>query len=161
MGDKIEAKRIAKKYGLPIIEGSEGAVKSFSEAKSICKEVGYPVLIKAAGGGGGKGMKIVDEESQLENLFSTAKNEAKKYFGNDELYIEKYFKNPRHIEVQIMSGKTRLSIWVKEIAQFKGDIKKLIEETPSPVLTNEQRKDLLEKTVKMVEQMGWRRCWHC
>ena len=78
MGDKIEAKRIAKKYGLPIIEGSEGGVKSVSEAKSICKAIGYPVLIKAAGGGGGKGMKIVEEESKLENLFSTAK-EAKKF----------------------------------------------------------------------------------
>ena len=69
MGDKIEAKRIAKKYGLPIIEGSEGAVKSISQAKSLCKEIGYPILIKAAGGGGGKGMKIVEEESHLENLF--------------------------------------------------------------------------------------------
>ena len=78
MGDKIVAKRIAKKYGLPVIEGSEGGVKTFSEAKSICKEIGYPVLIKAAGGGGGKGMKIVEDESKLENLFSTAKNEAKK-----------------------------------------------------------------------------------
>ena len=107
MGDKIEAKKIAKKYGLPIIEGSEGGVKSFSEAKAICKAIGYPILIKAAGGGGGKGMKIVEKESQLENLFLTAKTEAKKFFGNDELYIEKYFKNPRHIEVQIISGKNR------------------------------------------------------
>ena len=109
MGDKIEAKRIAKKYGLPIIEGSEGGVKSISEANALCKEIGYPILIKAAGGGGGKGMKIVEEESQLENLFVTAKSEAKKYFGNDELYIEKYFKHPRHIEVQIMSGKKQNS----------------------------------------------------
>ena len=107
MGDKIEAKRIAKKYGLPVIEGSEGGVKSVSEAKSLCKEIGYPVLIKAAGGGGGKGMKIVNEETELENLFLTAKSEAKKFFNNDELYIEKYFKNPRHIEVQIMSGKSK------------------------------------------------------
>ena len=82
-------------------------MKNFSDAKSICKKIGYPVLIKAAGGGGGKGMKIVEEENQLENLFLTAKTEAKKFFGNDELYIEKYFKNPRHIEVQIMSGKNR------------------------------------------------------
>ena len=104
----MRQKRIAKKYGLPIIEGSEEGVKSFEEAKSnVCKEIGYPVLIKAAGGGGGKGMKIVDEESKLENLFLTAKTEAKKFFGNDELYIEKYFKNPRHIEVQIMSGKNK------------------------------------------------------
>ena len=92
MGDKIEAKKIAKKYGLPIIEGSEGGVKNLSEAKSICKDIGYPVLIKAAGGGGGKGMKIVEEESELEKLFPTAKTEAKKFFGNDELYIEKYFR---------------------------------------------------------------------
>ena len=95
-GDKIEAKRIAKKYGLPVIEGSEGGVKSVNEAKSICKKIGYPVLIKASGGGGGKGMKIVEDEGHLENLFLTAKSEAKKFFGNDELYIEKYFKNPRH-----------------------------------------------------------------
>ena len=107
MGDKIEAKKIAKMHGLPIIEGSEGGVKNYDEAKSVCKEIGYPVLIKAAGGGGGKGMKIVEEENQLQNLFLTAKSEAKKYFGNDELYIEKYFKNPRHIEVQIRSGKNR------------------------------------------------------
>ena len=93
MGDKIQAKKIAKKYGLPIIEGSEGGVKNLDQAKSICKEIGYPVLIKAAGGGGGKGMKIVDEEEKLERLFLTAKSEAKKYFGNDELYIEKYFKS--------------------------------------------------------------------
>ena len=70
MGDKIEAKRIAKKYGLPVIEGSEGGVKSLGEAKSICKDIGYPVLIKAAGGGGGKGMKIVDEEGKLEKFVS-------------------------------------------------------------------------------------------
>ena len=155
MGDKIEAKKIAKKYGLPIIKGSEGGVKSISEAKSICKEIGYPVLIKASGGGGGKGMKIVDEESQLENLFLTAKNEAKKYFGNDELYIEKYFKHPRHIEVQIMSGKNKTVHLGERDCSVQRRHQKLIEETPSPVLTAEQRKDLLEKTVKMVEQIGY------
>ncbi len=155
MGDKIEAKRIAKKYGLPIIEGSEGGVKSLSEARSICKEIGYPVLIKAAGGGGGKGMKVVNEEDQLENLFSTAKTEAKKYFGNDELYIEKYFKNPRHIEVQIMSGKNKTVHLGERDCSVQRRHQKLIEETPSPVLSPEQRKMLLEKTVKMVEQIGY------
>ena len=107
MGDKIEAKRVAKQNGLPVIEGSEGGVKNFEEAKKICNSIGYPVLIKASGGGGGKGMKVVEEENKLEELFSLARLEAKKYFGNDEVYIEKYFKNPRHIEVQIMSGKNR------------------------------------------------------
>ncbi len=155
MGDKIEAKRIAKKYGLPIIEGSEGGVKSYKDAKSICKQIGYPVLIKAAGGGGGKGMKIVEQESQLENLFATAKNEAKKYFGNDELYIEKYFKHPRHIEVQVMSGKNKTVHLGERDCSVQRRHQKLIEETPSPVLSEEQRKDLLDKTVKMVEQIGY------
>ena len=155
MGDKIQAKRIAKKYGLPVIEGSEDAVKSISEAKSICKEIGYPVLIKAAGGGGGKGMKVVEDERNLENLFLTAKSEAKKFFNNDELYIEKYFKHPRHIEVQIMSGKNKTVHLGERDCSVQRRHQKLIEETPSPVLSNEQRKDLLEKTVKMVEQINY------
>ena len=155
MGDKIEAKRVAKKYGLPVIEGSEGGVKSLSEARSICKEIGYPVLIKAAGGGGGKGMKVVQEEGKLESLFLTAKSEAKKFFNNDELYIEKYFKNPRHIEVQIMSGKNKTVQLGERDCSVQRRHQKLIEETPSPVITDDQRKNLLEKTVKMVEQINY------
>ena len=155
MGDKIEAKRIAKKYGLPVIEGSEGGVKSLSEAKSICKEIGYPVLIKAAGGGGGKGMKVVEEEGKLESLFLTAKSEAKKFFNNDELYIEKYFKNPRHIEVQIMSGKNKTVQLGERDCSVQRRHQKLIEETPSPIITDAQRNNLLEKTVKMVEQINY------
>ena len=155
MGDKIEAKKIAKENGLPVIEGSEGGVKSYKEAKEICKTVGYPVLIKAAGGGGGKGMKVVDSEDKLENLFITAKLEAKKYFGNDELYIEKYFKNPRHIEVQIMSAKNRTVHLGERDCSIQRRHQKLIEETPSPVLTGRQREDLLNRTVKMVEKIGY------
>ena len=155
MGDKIQAKKIAKKNGLPVIEGSEGSVKSFEQAKSLCKEIGYPVLIKAAAGGGGKGMKIVENESNLSELFSLAKNEAKKYFGNDDLYIEKYFKNPRHIEVQIMSGKNRTVQLGERDCSVQRRHQKLIEETPSPVLSAEQREDLLNKTVKMVENIGY------
>ena len=155
MGDKIEAKRIAKKYGLPVIEGSEGSVKSTDEAKSICKEIGYPVLIKAAGGGGGKGMKIVEAEDKLEELFLIAKSEAKKFFNNDELYIEKYFKHPRHIEVQVMSGKNKTVHLGERDCSVQRRHQKLIEETPSPVLSEDQRKNLLEKTVKMVEQINY------
>jgi acetyl-CoA carboxylase biotin carboxylase subunit len=155
MGDKIEAKKIAKQYGLPIIEGSEGGVKSFEEAKKICSQIGYPVLIKAAGGGGGKGMKIVEKESELENLFLTAKQEAKKYFGNDELYIEKYFKYPRHIEVQILSGKNRTVHLYERDCSVQRRHQKLIEETPSPVLTEEVRNKLLKSTVNMVEKLGY------
>ena len=155
MGDKIEAKKIAKKYGLPIIEGSEGGVKSFDEAKNICAKIGFPVLIKAAGGGGGKGMKIVEKESELENLFLTAKSEAKKYFGNDELYIEKYFKHPRHIEVQILSGKNRTVHLQERDCSVQRRHQKLIEETPSPVLSDEIRDKLLKSTVNMVEKLGY------
>ena len=155
MGDKIQAKKIAKENGLPIIEGSDGSVKSYDEAKSLCKEIGYPILIKAAAGGGGKGMKIVENETKLSELFSLAKNEAKKYFGKDDLYIEKYFKNPRHIEVQIMSGKNRTVQLGERDCSVQRRHQKLIEETPSPVLTEEQRSDLLNKTVKMVEKIGY------
>ena len=155
MGDKIQAKKIARENGLPVIEGSEGSVKSFEEAKSLCKEIGFPILIKAAAGGGGKGMKIVENESKLPELFSLAKNEAKKYFGNDDLYIEKYFKNPRHIEVQIMSGKNRTVQLGERDCSVQRRHQKLIEETPSPVLTEDQRDDLLNRTVKMVEKIGY------
>ena len=155
MGDKIQAKKIAKQNGLPIIEGSDGSVKNYEEAKSLCKEIGYPILIKASAGGGGKGMKVVEEENNLKNLFLTAKYEAKKYFGNDELYIEKYFKNPRHIEVQIMSGKNRTVQLGERDCTVQRRHQKLIEETPSPVLTESQRKDLLNKTVKMVQAIGY------
>ena len=108
MGDKIQAKKIAKENGLPVIEGSENGIKNIDEAKKLCKKIGFPVLIKASGGGGGKGMKIVNKETEFENLFLTAKSEAKRYFGNDEVYIEKFFQNPRHIEVQILAGKNRV-----------------------------------------------------
>ena len=155
MGDKIEAKRIAKDYGLPTIEGSDGGVKNLDEAKKISKKIGYPILIKAAGGGGGKGMKIVEKETDLESLFLLAKSEAKKFFNNDELYIEKYFKNPRHIEVQIMSGSNRTVHLGERDCSVQRRHQKLIEETPSPVLTEEQRIDLLNKTVKMVEKLGY------
>ena len=100
-------------------------------------------------------MKVVEEESQLENLFSTAKTEAMKFFGKDELYIEKYFKNPRHIEVQIMSGKNRTVHLGERDCSVQRRHQKLIEETPSPVLTEDQRKDLLKKTVEMVEKINY------
>ena len=155
MGDKIQAKKIAKQYGLPVIEGSEGGVSDINEAKKICKNIGFPVLIKAAGGGGGKGMKIVNKEEEFENLFLTAKSEAKKFFGNDELYIEKFFQNPRHIEVQILSGKNRTVHLHERDCSVQRRHQKLIEETPSPILKNELRNDLFEKTVKMVSQIGY------
>jgi len=155
MGNKIEARKVAKQNGLPVIEGSEGAVKNVSDAKSICKKIGYPILIKASGGGGGKGMKVVEREEKLEELFSSARLEARKYFGNDEVYIEKYFKNPRHIEVQILSGKNRTVHLYERDCSVQRNHQKLIEESPSPVLDKKMRSDLLNKTIKMVEPLEY------
>ena len=155
MGDKIQAKKIAKEYGLPIIEGSEGGVKDLDEAKELCRKIGFPILIKAAGGGGGKGMKVVRKEEDFELLFSTAKSEAKKYFGNDEVYIEKFFLNPRHIEVQILAGKNRAVHLHERDCSVQRRHQKLIEETPSPVLNKELRKDLFERTLRMVSKIGY------
>ena len=155
MGDKIQAKRIAKENGLPVIEGSEGGVKDVSEAKELCKKIGFPVLIKASGGGGGKGMKIVYKEEEFETLFSTAKSEAQKYFGNDEVYIEKFFQNPRHIEVQILAGKNRVVHLHERDCSVQRRHQKLIEETPSPVLTDSLRNEIFEKTVNMVSQINY------
>ena len=155
MGDKIEARKIAKKNNLPVIEGSPGNVNSVDEAKKISKEIGYPVLIKAAGGGGGKGMKIVNKPQELEELFLLARLEAKKYFNNDTVYIEKYFENPRHIEVQILSGKNRTVHLNERDCSVQRKHQKLIEETPSPVISKKIKSDLLDRTVKMVENIGY------
>ncbi len=155
MGDKIQAKKIAKNNGLPVIEGSEGGVKDINEGRELCKKIGYPILIKASGGGGGKGMKIVNKEEEFDTLFLTAKTEAKKYFGNDEVYIEKFFKNPRHIEVQILSGKNRTVHLHERDCSVQRRHQKLIEETPSPILNDNIRSDLFNKTVNMVSKIGY------
>ena len=155
MGDKIEAKKTAKKYGIPVIEGSEGGVSSLEVGKNIANKVGYPILIKAAGGGGGKGMKVVRSENDFESLFLTAKSEAKKFFANDEVYIEKFFENPRHIEVQVLSGKNRTVHLHERDCSVQRRHQKLIEETPSPVLNLDLRNELFNKTVNMVSQIGY------
>jgi len=155
MGDKIQAKKIAKENGLPVIEGSEGAIKDIIEAKKLCKKIGFPILIKASGGGGGKGMKVVYKEEEFESFFSIAKSEAQKYFGNDSVYIEKYFQNPRHIEVQILAGKNRTVHLYERDCSVQRRHQKLIEETPSPVLSDKIREDLFDRTVNMVSKIGY------
>ena len=155
MWNKIKAKQIASKNGLPIIPGSETGIANLDQAKKICSSIGFPILVKASGGGGGKGMKIVTKESELENAVNEAKNEAKKYFNNDEVYIEKYFDNPRHIEVQILSDKNKTIHLGERDCSVQRRYQKLIEESPSPILSEEVRQDLLSKTLKMVENIGY------
>ena len=125
------------------------------EAKKISKKIGYPVLIKASGGGGGKGMKIVHEEKDLGGQIELAKNEAKKYFGSEDVFIEKYFQNPRHIEVQILSDGTNTIHLGERDCTIQRRHQKLVEETPSPVISKDERKNLLDTCVKSISNLGY------
>ena len=156
MGDKIEAKKIAKSLGLPIVSGSETGIKDISEAIKISKEIGFPVLIKASGGGGGKGMRIVHSEDKLEENIKIAQTEAKKFFNNDEVFIEKFFENPRHIEVQILSdGKDNTVHLGERDCSVQRRYQKIIEESPCPVINDEQRKYLLDVSVNAISKLGY------
>ena len=156
MGDKIEAKKIAKSLGLPIVSGSETGIKDISEAIKISKKIGFPVLIKAAGGGGGKGMRIVHSEDKLEENIKIAQTEAKKFFNNDEVFIEKFFENPRHIEVQILSdGKDNTVHLGERDCSVQRRYQKIIEESPCPVINDEQRKYLLDVSVNAISKLGY------
>jgi len=156
MGDKIEAKKIAKSLGLPIVAGSETGIKDINEAKKIAKEVGFPVLIKASGGGGGKGMRIVHSEDKLEENVKIAQSEAKKFFNNEEVFIEKFFENPRHIEVQILSdGKNNTVHLGERDCSVQRRYQKIIEESPCPIINDEQRKYLLDVSVNAISKLGY------
>lgn len=156
MGDKIEAKKIAKSLGLPIVTGSETGIKDINEAKKITKEVGFPVLIKASGGGGGKGMRIVHSEDKLEENIKIAQSEAKKFFNNEEVFIEKFFENPRHIEVQILSdGKNNTVHLGERDCSVQRRYQKIIEESPCPIINDEQRKYLLDVSVNAISKLGY------
>ncbi|CAN1596253.1 COG4770 Acetyl/propionyl-CoA carboxylase, alpha subunit [Candidatus Pelagibacterales bacterium] len=156
MGDKIEAKKIAKSLGLPIVSGSETGITDIGEAIKISKEIGFPVLIKAAGGGGGKGMRIVHSEDKLEENIKIAQTEAKKFFNNDEVFIEKFFENPRHIEVQILSdGKDNTVHLGERDCSVQRRYQKIIEESPCPVINDEQRKYLLDVSVNAISKLGY------
>jgi acetyl-CoA carboxylase biotin carboxylase subunit len=156
MGDKIEAKKIAKSLGLPIVSGSETGIKDIGEAIKISKQIGFPILIKAAGGGGGKGMRIVHSEDKLEENIKIAQTEAKKFFNNEEVFIEKFFENPRHIEVQILSdGKDNTVHLGERDCSVQRRYQKIIEESPCPVINDEQRKYLLDVSVNAISKLGY------
>ena len=151
MGNKIDAKKIMDETGVPTVKGIND-LSDKNKIEEFIKKVKYPIIVKAASGGGGKGMKIVNKEEEFENLFLTAKLEAKKFFGNDEVYIEKFFQNPRHIEVQILAGKNRTVHLHERDCSVQRRHQKLIEETPSPVLNDKIRSELFEKTVNILQQ---------
>ena len=157
MGDKVEAKRTAGALGLPLVPGSDGAISDLAEAKAIAARIGYPVLIKAASGGGGRGMKVVPDESQLETLMAQAGSEAKAAFGDATVYMEKYLGNPRHIEFQIFGDGKGAAIHLGERdCSLQRRHQKVLEEAPSPALTPAERDRMGAVVAKAMADMQYR-----
>ena len=156
MGDKIEAKITAQKLGIPLVPGSKTDIINFETALQEAKKVGYPLLIKAASGGGGRGMKVALNEEELELAFTSAKSEAKAAFGDDRVYIERYLQKPRHIEVQIIADKFGNTVHLGEReCSIQRRHQKVIEEAPSPVIDDKTRNIIGEIASKAVSKMGY------
>ena len=156
MGDKIEAKITAQKLGIPLVPGSKTDIVNFETALKEAKKVGYPLLIKAASGGGGRGMKVALNEEELESAFTSAKTEAKVSFGDDRVYIERYLQKPRHIEVQIIADKFGNTVHLGEReCSIQRRHQKVIEEAPSPVIDDKTRNIIGEIASEAVSKMGY------
>ena len=156
MSDKSKAKDVMKKAGVPVIMGSDGALKDYKEAQKVAEEIGYPVILKAAAGGGGRGMRVVEKPELLKNLYLAAESEAVSAFGDGTIYMEKFIRNPKHIEVQILADKHGNVVHIGErdcSAQRRQQ--KLIEEAPAVVLKEEVRQKLLETAVKAAKYIGY------
>ena len=156
MGDKVEAKITAAEAGLPLVPGSPGAVATLEEAARIGADVGYPLLVKAASGGGGRGMKVAESEAGLAEAFSSARSEAKAAFGDDTVYLERYLGQPRHIEVQVIADSHGNVVHLGEReCSIQRRHQKLFEEAPSPVLTAEQRAEIGGIAAEATRRMGY------
>jgi len=156
MGDKASARETMKKAGVPIIPGSEGVIKNVKEAKNIAKSIRYPVMLKATAGGGGRGMRIVWKENELEPAWDSARQEAGAAFGNDGMYLEKFIENPRHIEIQIVGDKNGKACHLSERdCSIQRRHQKLLEETPSPFMTNELREKMGKAAIKAAKSVKY------
>lgn len=156
MGNKVEARNIAKKVGVPIIPGTEQGLTDPDAALEEAKRVGFPVLLKAQMGGGGKGMRIVHKESEFKSLFNLATNEAKNAFGDGRIYVEKFIQNPRHVEIQILADKYGNVVALGERdCSVQRRHQKVIEESPSPILTEKTRKDMIEAAISLIRESGY------
>jgi acetyl-CoA carboxylase biotin carboxylase subunit len=156
MGDKIEAKRTARKLGIPTVPGSEGGVSSDADATKIANDIGYPVLIKAAAGGGGRGMKVAQSAAELFTALSTARAEARAAFGDDAVYLEKYLQKPRHIEIQVLGDGNGRAIHLGERdCSLQRRHQKVWEEGPSPALNTQARDAIGEMVAKAMREMAY------
>jgi acetyl-CoA carboxylase biotin carboxylase subunit len=157
MGDKITAKDTMKKLGVPCVPGSDGGIANLDEARRVATEIGYPVIIKATAGGGGRGMKVAKSEKDIDIAFSSARSEAKAAFGNDECYMEKYLQLPRHIEIQVFGdGKGRAVHLGERDCSLQRRHQKVLEEAPSPVLTQEDRQRMGGIVARAMADMAYR-----
>jgi acetyl-CoA carboxylase, biotin carboxylase subunit len=157
MGDKVVAKRTAVELGIPVVPGSAGAVSTAAEAEAEAKRVGYPVLIKAAGGGGGRGMKVARNKEDLARLLPMAQAEAKAFFGNDEVYLERYLDKPRHIEMQILGDGQGNAVHLGERdCSLQRSHQKVLEEAPSPALNAAERSKLGKVAVNAIRKLDYR-----
>ncbi|MBV7396363.1 acetyl-CoA carboxylase biotin carboxylase subunit [Mameliella sediminis] len=157
MGDKITAKETAKELGIPVVPGSEGGVNSVAEAKEIGASFGYPVIVKATAGGGGRGMKVARDEAEMERAYQTARAEAKAAFGNDEVYIEKYLQRPRHIEIQVFGDGQGNGVHLGERdCSLQRRHQKVFEEAPGPSITPEERAYIGGVCANAVAKMGYK-----
>ena len=156
MGDKVEAKITAAAAGLPLVPGSPGAVHTIEEARDVAETVGYPLLVKAASGGGGRGMKVAETAEKLEEAFLSARSEAKAAFGDDTVYLEHYLSNPRHIEVQVLGDTHGNYVHLGEReCSVQRRHQKLFEEAPSPALTEAQRAEIGHIAAEATGKMGY------
>ena len=156
MGDKIESKKIARTAGLNVIPGGERVMSNLSLAKKEAKKIGYPVMIKASAGGGGKGMRLVENEGDLESGFKSAKNEAKHAFGDDRVFIEKFITNPRHIEIQILADTKGNMVYLGEReCSIQRRHQKIIEECPSPLVGDRMRKKMGEQALMLAKAVNY------
>ncbi|MHC4328967.1 MAG: acetyl-CoA carboxylase biotin carboxylase subunit [Planctomycetota bacterium] len=156
LGDKVQARKLAHKAGVPVVPGSDGALEKDSDALELANEMGYPVIIKAAAGGGGRGMRVVHNDINLRSAFSSAGAEAKAAFGNGTVYLEKFIVEPRHVEVQIMADKKGNALhFYERDCSIQRRHQKMIEESPCPILDKRTREQLAKAALRIIKEAGY------
>lgn len=162
LGNKVDARAVAEKAGVPMLPGSKGVVKTVKEAQAIAKDIGFPLIIKAAAGGGGRGMKIVNHKDELEKQFNLARTEAKAGFGNPDCFIERYCRNPRHVEVQMVADEHgNIGHLGERDCSIQRRHQKLLEEAPCPVVNAETRKRIGATAVNLAKAVGYQSLGTC
>jgi acetyl-CoA carboxylase biotin carboxylase subunit len=156
LGDKVQARKLARQAKVPVVDGSEGTIENESEALKLANQIGYPVIIKAAAGGGGRGMRVVHNDISLRSAFSAARAEAEAAFGNGSLYLEKYILEPRHVEVQVMADSSGNAIhFFERDCSIQRRHQKMIEESPCPVLDKHTREELCEAALRIIKEANY------